>query len=88
MLQANAFGVPGGPGATFAFGAALVVERHFNVLHDRELLDQVVGLEYEAQSGAADGGQGVVVELGHVVAAQVVTARGGPVQTAEQVQHG
>ena len=87
MPQADPFGVAGGQGPALILGPALVVERHLNVLHDSELLDEIVGLENETQPGAPNGRQSVVVELRHILSAEVIVARGGPVKTTQQVQH-
>src|SRR6185436_16378200 len=39
------------------FGAALIIKGDLDVLDDRELLDEMVGLEDESQPCAADGGE-------------------------------
>ena len=66
--------------------AALVKERDVDVLDDRELVDEVVGLEDEAERAAAEGGELVVVHGGDVLAAEKIFAGGGAVEAAEDVE--
>src|SRR5262245_23721183 len=65
---------------------ALVVKRDFDVFQHRELLDQIVGLEYETKPGAAHRREGVVVHLRDISVAEKIMARGGPVETTEKIE--
>ena len=65
---------------------ALVEQRHLDVLDDRVLRQQVVRLKDEAEVGAADLGELVVVHPGDVDVAQEVVAAGRPVEAAEDVE--
>jgi hypothetical protein len=66
----------------------LVNEGDLNVFNDRELGDEIVGLENKSKALAADGGKSVIVHFGDVVAAKEILARGGAVEAAEEIEHG
>ena len=88
ILQADASGQLRGDLATLLFGPILVIEGDFDILEDGQLLDKIVGLENEPEPSAAHGGKGVVLHLRDVLAPKQVTARGRPIETAEQIEHG
>ena len=79
-----------GQGVAAFFGlpvdAALVVQRHLDVLDDRQLRNQVVRLEHEADPAGANPRQFAIVHLGHVVVAQEVRAGRGLVQATQEIQ--
>ena len=83
VAESYAFGEFDGDFTAFGFGAALVVEGELDIFGDGELLDEVVGLEDEAQACAANLGEVVVVHLGDVVGAEEVLALGGAVEASE-----
>ena len=88
ILQANEDGQSRGNFATLLFRPILVIERDFDILKDGQLLDKVIGLENEPEPSAADGGEGVVLHARDVLAAQEILTRGGPIEAAEQIEHG
>ena len=69
-------------------GDAGVHQRHLHVLLERQLGQQVVLLEDEAQHLVPDGGQLVLIHLTHIPAVQQVRAGGGHVQAADDVHTG
>ena len=66
--------------------AALVEQRHFDVLHHRVLLNQVVRLEDETDPRGPNPGELIVVHAGDVVAAEVIAAVAGAIEAAQQVE--
>ena len=68
--------------------AALIKERDVDVLDDGELVDEVVGLEDEAERAAAKGGELVVIHRGDVLPAEEIFAGGRAVEAAEDVEEG
>src|SRR6266568_1106227 len=88
MAQAHPLGNLRRQGAAFRLRAALVIERHLDVLDDGQLLDEIVGLENKTNARPANGGQGVVIQLGHIITAEQKTTAARTVQTAEEVEHG
>ena len=88
ILQANEDGQSRGNFATLLFRPILVIERDFDILEDRQLLDKIIGLENEPEPSAADGGEGVVLHARDILAAQEILTRGGPIEAAEQIEHG
>ena len=71
--------------AALGGGDALVEQRDLDVLGDRQLGDEVEGLEDEADLLAAHAGELVVAELLDRLAVELVAARGRPVEAAEEV---
>ena len=67
---------------------AQVGQRQLHVLEDIQLVYQVEALEYEAYLALADAGAVLFVQVGHLLPQQLVAARGGVVQQAEDVQQG
>ncbi len=88
VVEADLGGEFGGDGAHLFVGGAAVVHGDGDVFADGELLDEVVGLEDEAEVAIAGGGEVVVVEGGDVLAAEEVVARGGLIEAAEDVEEG
>src|SRR5687768_10903874 len=75
--EADAFGELGGAAAALGGGDAEVEHGDFEVLQDRELLDEVEVLEDEADAPAADFGEEVILERADVLAAEEVLAGRG-----------
>src|SRR5262249_47599286 len=75
------------PGARFFVQmAALIEQRHLDILDHRVLRQQIVGLKNETQVAAANFGKLVVVHFGDVlVAEEILTAR-RTIEAAEQVE--
>ena len=77
MQRSRVFGVQAG---------ALIEQRHFDVLDDRVLGEQIVRLKNEAEVLAADFGKLIVVHVGDIFVAEVIFAGRGAIETAEQVE--
>ena len=73
---------------TIADVLALVKQGKMNVLHHIELLDEVVGLEDEANACSTNAGKFLVGHAGHVVSTEEISSRGRPVEAAQNVQEG
>lgn len=67
---------------------ALIEQRYLDVLHDRQLADEIEGLEYEADLAAADLADLVVLELGDIVTVEQIRASRGLIQTTQDVHEG
>jgi hypothetical protein len=65
---------------------ALVIERRLDVFLHRELRDQVVGLEDEADARGSDGGELVVVERGDIILTEEETPACRLIEAAEQIE--
>src|SRR6266511_3868545 len=74
MLQSDAGGERLGALAALSRRSSLIIQRHFDVLHDAELLDEIVGLENEPEPRAANSRKGVIVHLRHIFPAKKVAA--------------
>jgi len=72
-------------GPSLGLAAALIEERHLDVLDDGEFADQVEGLKDEADAAPADAAQFVVGESGDVVAIEEIPPGGRAIEAAEQV---
>ena len=71
---------------TVGIGRSLIGQRHRDVFHHAELLNQVVRLKHEAEVAAADTRERFIVERGDIVAAQEILPGGRPVEAPEQVE--
>src|SRR5207247_1376596 len=87
VIQANPRGVLGSQPAALLLRPAPVKKRDLDIFHDGQLLYAIVGLKNKSEPRSANAGQGVVVHLRDVLYTQQVTAAGGTVQAAKQVQH-
>jgi hypothetical protein len=76
------------PLPALAHGHAGVEQGQADVLHRARAREQVELLEHEADLAAADARERVAREARHVLAVEDVPARGGPVETAQQVHEG
>src|SRR6266567_1595764 len=86
ILQTHARGQTPGEVAALVLGAALVIERDLDVLHHGELLNEIVGLKNETESGPAHGGEQIVIHLRDILAAEPVAAGRRPIEATEQVE--
>src|ERR1035437_8673027 len=88
IRESDARGKFAGAFPAFVFGTILVVERDFDVLHHRKLLDEIVRLENETKPRSTNSGEGVVIHARHILATEQIVAGRGPVKTAEEIEHG
>src|SRR5690606_26907562 len=77
-----------GPGRAFPARHPLVEHREGDVLQHAAVRQQVERLEHEPDPAGAQGGAPALGQVTHLHPVQPVTAAGGAVQQAEQVQQG
>lgn len=86
LPQADQFGQFAHAAVVFGGDVAPIGERRGDILEDRQLGDQIVCLEDEADPFGPNRRQGIVVQFRDVVGADPVFPVGRLVQAAEQVQ--
>ena len=64
----------------------LVGERHLDILHHAQLLNEIVRLKNKAQIPAADARERLVVHRRHILTGEEILPRGGPIETAEHIE--
>ena len=86
--ESEALGVVAGEPSPFGLGDAAVDEWEGDVVDDVEVVEEVEGLEDEADVFVAEEGESAVAAVGHALAVDFHDAAGGDVEESEQVHEG